>query len=441
MQRSFNMRAAAIASLLLITGCTGTTSPTHRTIEPAGVTRSVPCPVAADAAIFEPAPLTADVRATGVQSCVVDLAARPGRGYWIRTSEKHAIAGGDEYVKALLLPPIPGATGPHGCFLTQAGPARLAVIDSAGALHYPKPPSQGCGVRSEVKAALAGLRWSSTHVRWITQLLPAGADPTCVPTWRVMDHGQQVPIAIGGTSNGTIAPNTAPAAVCYALPPQAPGPRPTDLIAARVVTDRATAAPMRAALSRRTGADGCKLPAWEAFRVYVGGTYVGYADLGPCLRYIPVGRATPAGLREALPTMSDPWETFNADDFTTFVPYDMYSSAYGLKALRKWRGYVARRLVGNPCRGLVDVSKCPPMRATAQNPVALTFTDTAGTGVSGQSMRRWVSGGLVYEQWSIALRCHRVIGVTASMLARDASALSAEVDDVVHSIAPTSRCR
>lgn len=445
------MRVAVVASLSLLTGCTAA-SPTHGRTGSDAVPQSAQCPVAADAATFEPAPLPDSMRATGVQSCVVDLAARPGRGYWIRVSEKHVIAGGDAYVKALRLLPITGPTGPHGCLFSSRGRSPLpAVVDNSGALHYAQPPSQGCAVRSEVTAALKGLRWSSTQVRWVTQLLPAGADPTCIPTWRGREHGQQVPIALAGTSHSTFAPQVAPKAVCYTLPPHAPGPRPTDLIAALVVTDRAAAAPMLAALSRRTGAGGCKPSAWEAFRVYVGGIYVGYADLGPCVRYVPVGRTAPAGLREALPTMSDPWETFDATDFTTFVPYEMYSSSYGLKALGKWRGYVARHLPGNPCSGFVDVSTCPPVRATVTDPVAVTFTDTPaitlpsmGIGPSGvreMSTRRWVVGGLVYEQWSLLLRCHRVIGVTASMLASEASALSAEVDDVVRSVAPTSRCR
>jgi len=436
------MRATVIASLLLITGCTGSSAPHQPPAHAGDITGSATCLVVGST--FQPAPLPAGVTYVGVQSCVVDFALRPGRGYWIRVSEKHAVAGGDAYVRALLLPPLAGHLGPHGCMLSQGELRSLPqVVDAAGDLHYPQGPQDGCATRAEVKIALNAIRWSPVTVRWIKQLLPQGADATCFPSWRVIEHGQQAPIAIAGSQAVRYEPDTSRDAVCYARPPQAGGPQPGDLYAARVVTDRTTAAPMLAALSRRSGAGGCRTRAFEAFRIYVGGRYVAIADLGPCLRMIPVVPHPPAGLGQIISSFSNPWEVFNADEFTTFVPSDMYSFSYGLKALKFWRGYVARKYFGNACRGFADVSKCQPVRATAKDPIALTFTDVPATKAQRKTpiaARRWRAGELDYEQWYVVLPCGRLIGVTVSMLADQAATLSLEAHDVVQSIAPTAKC-
>lgn len=434
--------AASVASLLLVAGCTGNSPPHRSAVQTKDATATARCPVAADAATFRPAPLPPGLRVTGVQSCVVDLAARPGRGYWIRVSEKHAIAGADAYVEALRLPAgSRSGVAPSCPFITGMNSPLPAVVDAAGALRYPEPPLDGCGPNPKVKIALDRIRWSAVSVRWINQMLPEGSDPTCVPSWRTVEHGQQAPIAILGQQ---YMPHSFRSGVCAALPTQAPGPRPSDLIAARVVTDRSAAAPLLASLSREVGAGGCRPRAWAAYRVYVAARYVAFADLGPCPRMVSAVPTLPDGLADTLPSLANPWEQFYADEFTAFVPWDMYSSAYGLKIVRKWRGYVARQYRTNPCRGFVDVSKCQPARATAADPIALTFTDvpaTASDRDSRNSPRRWRAGGLLYEQWYVVLPCGRLIGVTASMLAGQAAALSTEANDVVQSIAPTPRCR
>jgi len=438
------MRATVIASLLLITGCTGSSVPHRPPAHTLDITGSATCPVVASASTLQPAPLPAGVAYIGVQSCVVDFALRPGRGYWIRVSEKHAVAGGDAYVRALQLPPLAGHLGPHGCILVAPDVSPLPeVVDAAGNLHYPQAPHDGCSTRAEVKAALNAIQWSPVTLRWVKQLLPQGADATCFPSWRVIEHGQRAPIALAGSSESHYQPHTARDAVCYAMSPQASGPQPGDLYAARVVTDRTTAAPMLAALSRRSGAGGCRARAFEAFRIFVGGRYVAIADLGPCLRMIPVVPHPPAGLGQIVSNFSNPAEVFNADEFTTFVPSDMYAFSYGLKSLKFWRGYVARKYFGDACRGFADVSKCQPVRATVKDPIALTFTDVPATNAQRKTSiapRYWRSGGLDYEQWYVVLRCGRLIGVTVSMLADQAATLSLEAHDVVQSIAPTSRC-
>ena len=444
MRGCLHMRAAAVAvSLVLVAGCTSN-SPSHHSVEPIPVAKAVTCPVAAESATFQPAPVSSRLDVVGVQSCVVDFALRPGRGYWIRVSEKHAIAGGDAYVHALRLPSLPGRVGPHGCLFSRGEARSLpAVVDAAGSLHYPTAPHDGCVTRAEVIAALNAVHWSAVNVRWIKQLLPPGADATCFPTWRGIEHGQQAPIAFADPANVRYQPHTSRDAVCYAASPRPGGPKPGDLYAARVVTDRAVAAPMLVALSRRAGAGGCRTRAWEAFRIYAGGRYVAIADLGPCLRMIPVVPHPPAGLADVVAEFGNPWEVFDNNEFTTFVPWDMYSSAAGLVVLKMWRGYVARRDIGNPCRGFADVSKCPPARATVKDPIALTFTDVPATAAQRNTRiapRRWRSGALVYEQWYVVLRCGRLIGVTASMLASQASTLSLEANDVVQSITPTSQC-
>lgn len=445
-----SVRTAVLAGLLLIAGCTGSPVP-HRTVPQAeSVTGAAMCPVAGDIRTFQPAPLPTGLLAVGVQSCVVNLAARPGRGYWVQVLEKHALGGGAAYVRALRLPTVNGFQ-PHGCFGHLSGEGSLpAIVDTGGKFHYPRPPANGCTVRSEVTAALSAIRWSPVRVRWINQLLLEGADTTCLPTWRTMDHGQQAPIATANSMD-TFAPSASRKAVCYAVPPRLRGPEPDDLVAALVVSDRAVAAPMLAALSRMRGADGCRSRAFEAFRVFVAARQVAIADLGRCVRVLPIVRRPPAVLSYVATEFADPWEIFDNSYFTTFVPADMYASEYGLVVIRAWRGYVARRYLSNPCRGFVDVSKCTPARATPSDPIALTFTNLPATQAQrttraepGQvvqlSNSRWQANGLSYQSWTLLLPCSRVIGVTASILTADASELSVEADEIVQSVEPGTLC-
>ena len=194
---------AALAVLLLLTGCVGTATPGDESTTPYVPWAEGPfgenCDWTGDLFTSPPtAVLPADAVLVSATRCLYDTEAVPGDGEWRVRTEQEATSGLDELADALRLSSQKPSRGNVACPAILYAPVIIHVTDTTGREMYPSVPTDACGgPLGFVTDTIAGLGWvdlDSTMVQQIRSELEVTSG--CPAAWKPE-------IAMNGDARGT----------------------------------------------------------------------------------------------------------------------------------------------------------------------------------------------------------------------------------------------